>query len=94
LTLYLVLDEAHRGMQEGKRSNNDNKPTIVKQLINGSGSVPGIPIVWGISATVQRFNDAVSETARTGDPAQRGGGSEEGAGVGPSERHHQPRRAR
>jgi hypothetical protein len=59
LTLYLVLDEAHRGMQEGKRSNGD-KPTIVKQLINGSGSVPGIPIVWGISATVQRFNDAIS----------------------------------
>lgn len=60
LTLYLVLDEAHRGMQEGKRSSGDSKPTIVKQLINGSGSVPGIPIVWGISATVQRFNDAVS----------------------------------
>ena len=27
LTLYLVLDEAHRGMQEGKRSNGDGKPT-------------------------------------------------------------------
>jgi hypothetical protein len=61
LTLYLVLDEAHRGMQEGRRSNGDSKPTIVKQLINGSGSVPGIPIVWGISATVQRFNEAISE---------------------------------
>ena len=60
LTLYLVLDEAHRGMQQGKRSNGDGKPTIVKQLINGSGSVPGIPVVWGISATVQRFNEAVS----------------------------------
>ncbi len=60
LTLYLVLDEAHRGMQEGKRSNGSGKPTIVKQLINGSGSVPGIPVVWGVSATVQRFNDAVA----------------------------------
>ena len=49
LTLYLVLDEAHRGMRE----------QIVQSLINGSGPVPGIPIVWGISATVQRFNDAV-----------------------------------
>ena len=47
-------------MQEGKRSNGDSKPTIVRRLINGSGSVPGIPIVWGISATVQRFNDAIS----------------------------------
>lgn len=60
LTLYLVLDEAHRGMKEGGRSNGDGKPTIVRQLMNGSGSTPGIPIVWGISATVQRFNDAVT----------------------------------
>ncbi len=60
LTLYLVLDEAHRGMKESSRSSGgDSKPTIVKRLINGSGSVPGIPIVWGISATVQRFNEAI-----------------------------------
>lgn len=55
LTLYLVLDEAHRGMKESA----DAKPTIVKQLINGTGSVPGVPIVWGISATVERFNKAM-----------------------------------
>ncbi len=54
-TLYLVLDEAHRGMKKSARS----KPTIVNQLINGSGLVPGIPVVWGISATVERFNDAM-----------------------------------
>lgn len=60
LTLYLVLDEAHRGMKEGGRANGDGKPTIVKQLINGTGNVPGIPVVWGISATVQRFNEAVA----------------------------------
>ena len=37
------------------------KPTIVRRLINGFGSVPGIPIVWGISATVERFNTAMSD---------------------------------
>lgn len=58
LTLYLVLDEAHRGMKRG-RSRGDSKPTIVKQLINGTGGVPGIPVVWGISATVERFNEAI-----------------------------------
>lgn len=58
LTLYLVLDEAHRGMKEGSTT---GKPTIVKQLINGTRGVPGIPVVWGISATVQRFNDAIAE---------------------------------
>jgi type III restriction enzyme len=59
LTLYLVLDEAHRGMREGGLVTATNRPTIVRNLINGGGSVPGIPIVWGISATVQRFNQAV-----------------------------------
>lgn len=60
LTLYLVLDEAHRGMKESGPST-DNKTTIVKQLINGANGTPGIPIVWGISATIQRFNDAVKD---------------------------------
>lgn len=55
LTLYLVLDEAHRGMRDAVRGTQ----TIVTRLINGQGAVPGIPIVWGVSATVQRFNDAV-----------------------------------
>jgi type III restriction enzyme len=60
LTLYLVLDEAHRGMREGGNAGVQGRPTIVRQLINGTGSVPGIPIVWGISATVKRFNDAMA----------------------------------
>lgn len=56
LTLYLVLDEAHRGMGN---STIKEKSTIVQRLINGFGSVPGIPVVWGISATVERFNKAI-----------------------------------
>ncbi|HEY0101419.1 MAG TPA: DEAD/DEAH box helicase family protein, partial [Pyrinomonadaceae bacterium] len=55
LTLYLVLDEAHRGMG----SENREKSTIVSRLINGEKGVPGIPVVWGISATVDRFNKAM-----------------------------------
>lgn len=62
LTLYLVLDEAHRGMKpDGGVAAASGRQTIVKQLINGSGSTPAIPIVWGISATVQRFNDALKD---------------------------------
>lgn len=56
LTLYLVLDEAHRGMGGATLK---EKSTIVQRLINGSGGVPGIPVVWGISATVERFNKAI-----------------------------------
>ena len=61
LTLYLVLDEAHRGMGTPSQATQRDRSTIVKRLINGLGSVPPIPIVWGISATVERFNVAMSE---------------------------------
>jgi type III restriction enzyme len=59
LTLYLVLDEAHRGMKAATGAG--EKTTIVKRLINGTGSVPGIPVVLGISATVERFNAAMAD---------------------------------
>jgi type III restriction enzyme len=59
LTLYLVLDEAHRGMGTPSTATQNAKSTIVQRLINGAGGVPGIPVVWGISATVDRFNRAM-----------------------------------
>ena len=62
LTLYLILDEAHRGMKRRTASDRHEKATIVQRLVNGAGSVPPVPIVWGISATVDRFNEAM-ETA-------------------------------
>ncbi|MCY4591929.1 MAG: DEAD/DEAH box helicase family protein [Alphaproteobacteria bacterium] len=61
LTLYLVLDEAHRGMGASSRNGGAEKPTIVRRLINGFGQVPGIPVVWGVSATVERFDAAMAE---------------------------------
>lgn len=39
LTLYLVLDEAHRGMGSKSKAAQNDKSTIVKRLINGSGSL-------------------------------------------------------
>jgi type III restriction enzyme len=61
LTLYLVLDEAHRGMGDGAPK---DKGTIVQRLINGFGGMPGIPVVWGISATVERFNQAIESAGK------------------------------
>lgn len=56
--LYLILDEAHRGM---KRS--ADRKTIVQRLIHGeTGSNPAVPVVWGISATIDRFTKAMGET--------------------------------
>lgn len=62
LTLYLILDEAHRGLGQSQ-DQDTNKDTIVRRLINGSAAVPGIPVVWGISATVARFDAAMTAAA-------------------------------
>lgn len=60
LTLYLVLDEAHRGM--GTRVN--DRSTIVQRLINGQGTVPPMPVVFGVSATVERFEAAMKDAKK------------------------------
>ena len=70
VTLYLVLDEAHRGMKPAGTGERDEKHTIVQRLINGTNGVPAVPIVWGISATVERFNDAMAKAEnRTSYPS-------------------------
>jgi hypothetical protein len=56
-TLYLILDEAHRGMRRSA-----DRTTIVQRLIQGeTGSNPPMPVVWGISATIDRFVRAMGE---------------------------------
>jgi superfamily II DNA or RNA helicase len=57
-TLYLILDEAHRGMKQAS-----DRKTIVQRLIHGeSGANPPVPVVWGISATIDRFTTAMGQT--------------------------------
>lgn len=64
LTLYLVLDEAHRGLGSPTAADQTARSTIVQRLINGLSGVPGIPVVWGISATVERFNKAIESAGK------------------------------
>ncbi len=55
--LYVVLDEAHRGMKQVT-----DRPSIVRRIIGGQpGSNPPVPVVWGISATIDRFATAMRE---------------------------------
>ena len=56
-TLYMVLDEAHEGM----RAQTSTEQTLVQKIINGNGVNPAVPIVWGISATVKRFDEAMTK---------------------------------
>ena len=59
LTLYLFLDEAHRGF--GGKGTSKDKATIVKRLVNGSVNVAPAPIVVGISATIGKFSTAMTD---------------------------------
>lgn len=63
--LVMVLDEAHRGMKRAA-----DRRTIVSRLIRGEpGLNPPMPMVWGISATIERFTQAMGEvTDRTAYP--------------------------
>ena len=64
LTLYLIVDEAHRGF--GTKATRD-KSTIVQRLINGHAGYPPVPIVWGISATIGDFKEAMDDADVSGD---------------------------
>ncbi len=63
---YVVLDEAHRGMKP-----ESDRQTIVTRIINGQPGInPPAPMVWGISATPERFTKAMarSQVERTHKP--------------------------
>lgn len=62
LTLYLIIDEAHRGFNT--KATRD-KSTIVSRLVNGHAGYPAVPIVWGISATIERFKEAMDAADAT-----------------------------
>ena len=58
LTVYLVIDEAHRGFNT---KTTRDKSTIVKDLIDGVETGSAMPVVWGISATIAHFTEAMSQ---------------------------------
>jgi type III restriction enzyme len=64
-TLYLVVDEAHRGMTETQKIEEAN--SIIQRFIKGYAEVgmPAVPIVLGISATPDRFLRLVEKSGRT-----------------------------
>lgn len=60
---YVILDEAHRGMQQ--RQEREEANTIIQKFIKGSdGEISPIPILLAISATIDRFNEVVAKTSR------------------------------
>lgn len=63
-SFWLVLDEAHKGMLQGKEA--EEATTIAQKFIKGSaGEIPAIPLILGISATPDRFVELLTGTKRT-----------------------------
>lgn len=62
-TLYLIIDESHRGMKGGRKVDEVQSATIIQRVITGDGDVPAVPVVWGISATPDNFHKFMSSQA-------------------------------
>lgn len=62
--LYLIIDEAHRGMQGREAS---RATTIMQKFLKGSAGdkLTPMPVVIGMSATSERFNRLVEGTSST-----------------------------
>ena len=67
-SVYVIIDEAHRGMAQSKSKLREAE-SIVQRFIasysdNDSNGMPAVPIIIGVSATPKRFNDLLSKTNR------------------------------
>ena len=70
--LYFIIDEAHRGAKSKREAGTDT--TIMQRFIKGyeyteSGvkrKMRSMPVVLGISATAERFNTLIGNTANVG----------------------------
>ena len=61
---YVIIDEAHRGMQGREAA---KATTIMQKFIKGSeeDNLQPMPVVVGMSATIQRFHSLVGNTSST-----------------------------
>jgi type III restriction enzyme len=67
LRLVLVIDEAHRGMSENKKER-DRATSTIQRFLKGTSEMRAVPVVLGISATPQRFEQLLAGTERTKRP--------------------------
>ncbi len=64
LTVYFVLDEAHRGFNTKPST---ERTTIVRRLVAGEQTGYPMPVVLGISATIERFKQAMDAASASGN---------------------------
>ena len=59
--LYLFIDEAHRGLGVNASDDEGTRASIYANLIDGFEGRSPMPVVVGISATPQRFENAMTQ---------------------------------
>lgn len=74
-SVYVIIDEAHRGMAETARKQRQNEKdaeSIVQRFIKGDAvsGMPAVPIVIGVSATPERFKKLLEDTDRRERPVE------------------------
>ena len=67
--LYFIIDEAHRGMKGNEAG---RATTIMQKFILGceKDNLPPVPVVIGMSATIERFNQLVKNSTATNRPVR------------------------
>ena len=63
-SFFVLIDEAHRGMQKSKRDIREANSIVQKFILGSDGEIPPIPLITGISATPDRFNKLVEGANR------------------------------
>lgn len=61
---FVIIDEAHRGMFQSPRARREAN-SIIQRFIKGHDDLDPVPIILGISATPERFQELVRGSGRT-----------------------------
>jgi type III restriction enzyme len=59
---YLIIDEAHRGMNRSTRDENQTKTIVQKFVLGEADVIKPIKLILGVSATPDRFKQLLAET--------------------------------
>jgi type III restriction enzyme len=69
-SFFVLIDEAHRGMQQSSKAKMDANSIVQKFILGSDGEIPPVPLITGISATPGRFNKLVSGSGRYAKPVE------------------------
>ncbi len=63
-SFWVIIDEAHKGMVLNRNERREANSIVQKFLLGSPGEIPPVPLVFGISATPQRFVDLLNSAGK------------------------------